>query len=159
MSAHQGGCQCGQIRFETTGDNPNIFRCWCKFCQKITGSSHFVELCFDKTEFKITSGKPSIFTTISAGSGKEVYVHFCAQCSSKIYLSLERWPDTRNVFIGTFDDPDWCERTPENTRQVFVSEAQKGSIIPAGFPTFENHVLLNDGTELEPIIYDQHRVI
>ena len=68
----------------------------------------------------MTAGTPAFYPHRSEGSGKIMNIHFCATCSTKIYLSFERFADVVGVFGSTFDDPDWFERTPENTKYIFL---------------------------------------
>jgi hypothetical protein len=54
----------------------------------------------------------------------------------KLYLDLERFPAIYGVYGGTFDDPNWFDRSPEMTRHIFLGSAQRGTVIPAGVKTF-----------------------
>jgi hypothetical protein len=74
-------------------------------------------------------------------------------------MRFERFPDVVGVFGGTFDDPNWFERSPQNSRHIFLASAQKGTIIPAGFKTFREHHYANDGSPNESIVYLDHTVI
>ena len=63
------------------------------------------------------------------------------------------------VYAGTFDDPNWFDRSPVNTKYMFLEAAQEGTIIPAGFNTFHESHTLKDGTPAIPEIYDEPYVI
>lgn len=86
-------------------------------------------------------------------------IHFCATCGTKLYLSLERFPGVVGVYGGTFGDPDWFERTPENARHIFLDVAQHGTVIPAGFPTYRQHPSPPDGSAPEPAVFDVPHLI
>ena len=118
-----------------------------------------VEPIFEKISFEITAGKPATFTQASEGSGKWVTINFCAACGTKLFLDLERFQGTYGVYGGTFDDPNWFDRSPEITRHIFLDFAQNGTVIPAGFRTFRQHVMLNDGTPVEPTVFEGHHMI
>jgi len=118
-----------------------------------------VESIFEKTSFEIISGKPATFTQASEGSGKQVTNNFCAACGTNLYLGLERFPALYGVYSGTFDDPNWFDRSPEITRHIFLDSAQNGTVIPAGISTFRQHMMLNDGTPIAPLVFDSHHKI
>jgi hypothetical protein len=46
---------------------------------------------------------------------------------------LERFPAIYGIYGGTFDDPNWFERSPEIIRHIFLDSAQNGTLIPAGW--------------------------
>ncbi len=159
MSSHQGGCLCGAIRYEVTADPLRVTYCHCKYCQRATGSAYAVEPIFQKSDFNITAGKPTTYSQPSAGSGRSVTANFCPTCGTKLFLDLERIPDNVAVYGGTFDNPNWFERTPETSRHIFLDYAQKGTLIPAGFTTFGEFSLNNDGTPAEPTVFTSPKVI
>jgi hypothetical protein len=35
------------------------------------------------------------------------------------------------VYGGTFDNPDWFERSGDTTKHIFLDAAQRGTVIPA----------------------------
>ncbi len=153
MSTHAGGCLCTAIRYKTRAAPHRVTICHRKFCQRITGTAYLVESIFGKKDIEITAGEPKAFMHRSTGSGKEVTLHFCQDCGCNIYLSFERFPDVVGVFSGTFDDPNWFERTIENSKHIFTRSAQSGVILPPGINTFPEHTTQNDGTPNEPVVY------
>jgi hypothetical protein len=118
-----------------------------------------VEPIFRKTTFEIISGTPATYSQTSEGSGKRVTIHFCATCGTKLFLDFERFPEVFGVYGGTFDDPNWFERTPQMSKHIFLDFAQDGTVIPAGFSTFRRHAMLNDGTLVEPVTSGQPHLI
>jgi len=40
---HEGGCLCGEIRYETMAEPVRVTICHCTFCQRLTGSAYLVE--------------------------------------------------------------------------------------------------------------------
>ncbi len=159
MSLNQGGCLCGAVRYATAAKPLRVTYCHCKFCQHATGSAFMVEPIFERAKFEITSGTPAIYTLASKGSGKRVTINFCATCGTKLFLSFERFPEVFGVYGGTFDDPNWFERTPSMSRHIFLDSAQHGTIIPSGVRAYREHTMLNDGTPVEPITFQQPHAI
>lgn len=159
MSTAIGGCLCGKVRYGVNSQPARITICHCSFCQKVTGSGYMVEPIFEKENFEMLEGKTSVYKHISQGSGKAVYVNFCAVCGTKLFLTFERYAAIVGIYAGTFDNPNWFEQTPDNTKHIFLSVAQKGSIIPAGFNTFNQHATTNGGKAIEPIVFDKPKRI
>ncbi|MFT6456597.1 MAG: hypothetical protein ACJARR_002309 [Pseudophaeobacter arcticus] len=118
-----------------------------------------VEPVFNTADFAIVCGKPKLYTHLSEGSGKEVYVHFCDNCGTKLFLTFERFEGAVGVYGGTLDDPNWLIITPENSKHIFLGVAKKGTVIPPHFNTFEKHATENDGTPIEPTIFDRPHII
>lgn len=118
-----------------------------------------VEPIFAKSDFSIIRGQAKIYEHYTTVSGKKVYVHFCENCGTKLCLTFERFEDAVGVYGGTFDAPDWFERTPENSKHIFLSVAQRGTIIPPGINTFEEHATTTEGDPIEPHVYSEPMAI
>ncbi len=159
MSGAQGRCLCGELQYQVLSPPSRVTICHCQFCQRATGSAYLVEPIFDKEEFSLIKGKAKVYTHRSEGSGQQVYVNFCANCGTKLYLTFDRWPDLLGVYGGTFDDPDWYDRTPENSKHIFLGVALTGTVIPPGVNTFEEHATTNDGTPKEPKKFAEPKII
>ena len=88
-----------------------------------------------------------------------VTIHFCETCGTKLFMGFERFPEVIGIFGGTFDDTNWFERTPDNSKYIFLETAQHGTIIPPGFNTFRQHASHNDGSPVEPKVYDEPHMV
>ena len=159
MTRHEGGCLCGRIRHAALAAPARVTICHCRFCQKATGSAYMVEPIFARDDFVVLTGSPRTFDHTSAGSGKIVHVHFCADCGTKLWLSFERFADVVGVYAGTFDDPGWFAIDPASARHIFLSAARADTVIPAGMPTFVGHATANDGSQREATVYKAHHRI
>ena len=154
MSAgYSGRCLCGNVKYDTGSDPLWVTICYCKFCQRATGSDRMIEPIFESKPFAFSQGKPTVYTLPSDGSGKDVHVHFCSECGTKLALTFERWPDRLGIYIGTLDDPTSIKATPENSKHIFTSEARPGTILPSGYRLFDRHASENDGTPIAPTVH------
>ena len=115
-----------------------------------------VQPAFFREKYRIVNGEPAKYDIKSGGSGKVITVNFCKKCGTKLHLEFERFPNAIGVYAGTFDDPNWFEQTPANTKYIFLESAQKGTVVRAGYNTFEQHSRLNDDTPLSPTVHDAH---
>lgn len=159
MERHEGGCLCGAIRYQTQAAPSRVTVCHCSFCQRATGSAYMVQPVFDDVDLHLLSGEPRVYDAVSAGSGKVIHVHFCAECGTKLWLSFERFPGKLGLYAGSFDEPCWFEIAPERSKHIFLSEARRDTVIPAGIPTFARHVVDNEGTPQEPVVFDTCHII
>ena len=155
----QGGCLCSAVRYQITAKPLRVNVCHCRFCQRATGGATLVEPIFESVHFELLRGSPKVYSHRSSGSGRLIHIHFCAECGTKLYLNFERRPDIMGLCAGTFDDPNWFDRSPHNTRHLFLAYAQKGSLIPPGYPAYVEHASTPDGEPTVPIIYSQVHTI
>ena len=156
---HEGGCLCGNVRYRVTTAPSDVINCNCRFCQRSTGTAYMVETLFAKEDFAVTHGATKVYEHTSEGSGKTVYVNFCSNCGTKLFLAFDRFPTIVGIYSGTFDDPNWFPRTPENTQYFFLGKAQNGTVLPAGYEVFHEHYWQSEGVRSTPQIFEEHVVV
>ena len=159
MPEETGSCLCGANRYAVNAEPVRVTFCHCRFCQRATGSAYLVEPIFNRENLNILTGSPARYEHQSEGSGKLVTINFCATCGTNLFLEFERFPDVIGIYGGTFDAPNWFQRTPENSKHIFLEVAQHGTVIPAGFNAFRQHATLNDGDPVEPMVFDEPYVV
>ena len=159
MSKAGGGCLCGAMRYAVGSEPTKVTICHCKFCQRATGSAFLVEPIFAQSDFKLTNGEARVYEHRSESSGKRVHIHFCDVCGTKLFLTFERFVDIVGVYGGTFDDPNWFSLIPEKTKPIFLGVARKGSVVLPGIDSYFEHATSNDGTPIEPRIFDEPTII
>ncbi len=150
---YEGRCLCGKVRYATGGEPLWVTICYCRFCQRATGSDRMIEPIFEHAPFTFPKNNPTVYTLSSEGSGKDINIHFCSACGTKLALTFERWPDRIGIYVGTLDDATAISANPENSKHIFVSEARRGTILPPGFKTFARHATENDGSPIKPIVH------
>jgi len=150
-----GRCLCGQATYDTGSQPLWITICHCKFCQRATGSDRMIQPVFEREHFSFAAAAPAIFTLPSEGSGKDINVHFCPACGTKLALTFERWPDKIGIYIGTLDKTDAIPVRPENSKHIFVSEALPGTLLPPNVKIFDHHAAELDGTPIKPTIHSK----
>ena len=115
---HHGGCQCGQVRYITTGLPEKAAVCHCRYCQTRTGSAFGVSAYFPRDKVSVSGNlKDYRFTT---ESGRAFTTHFCPDCGTNLLWSLEMSPDLIGIAAGTFDPPPfWFPLS----REIFTRSA------------------------------------
>lgn len=147
---HEGGCLCGDVRFRALAPPVRVTVCHCTFCQRLTGSAFLVEPIFKKADIAFAGATPKSYDHRSDSSHKRVTVKFCGRCGTTLCLDLERFPDILGVCAGTFDDPNWFDRS--RCRHIFTRSAQTGVVLPADTEVYQEHALRLDGTPNEPTV-------
>jgi hypothetical protein len=149
---HEGGCLCGDVRYKTTAEPVRVTICHCKFCQRFTGSAYLVEPIFRREDVVFHGTPAKTYEHRSDSSQKRVTLNFCGRCATTIYLDLERFSDILGLCGGTFDDPNWFDRSKDKCRHIFTRSAQAGVILPPDMKLYEGHALQLDGTPNQPTV-------
>jgi hypothetical protein len=126
-----GGCLCGAIRYRIAGAPLFVGQCYCKDCQKATGTGHTTVIGVLETQLKIM-GEPTVYAS-QGGSGGQVRRHFCPVCASRLYTTADSGGPVRMVQAGTLDDPNAV--TP--TVAIYVKDALGWDRIDAAVAKFE----------------------
>ena len=113
-AVHQGGCQCGAVRFALRRPPKFVCNCHCVSCRKATGAAFSTWVGFDDDKVRWTKGPPS-FHASSPG----VKRGFCAACGAPLTYAGARWPGETHFLIGAFDNPSAF--TPR--KEVFTEDA------------------------------------
>ena len=127
-----GGCYCGGVRYEATGDALFKGQCHCRECQYITGGHPNVVMAMPESGFSYTKGSPKQFRR--SDLEKPVTREFCAECGTHILAKTSAVPGALIMKVGTFDDPS-VFGSPQMV--IFTIDKQSFHHIPEGVPTFE----------------------
>ncbi len=119
-----GGCFCGEVRYEVTGDAVIQLLCFCKDCLSITGTDGYAGYMVKDSDFRLVSGEPTVHTK-SSKEGRQVHRHFCGVCGSNLWGVTEF--GLVSIAAGSLDDPSIF--TP--TKKVFTSDAPHWARIPS----------------------------
>lgn len=122
-----GGCACGAVRYECSGDPMFSANCYCRDCQRSSGTALASVLIVPKGALKILKGEPRYFT-VTADSGKKLSRGFCPTCGSPIFSQIEALPDAIGIKAASLDDPSRFSPT----MNIYMSSA------PAWAPVTDN---------------------
>ncbi|MFK7992744.1 MAG: GFA family protein [Granulosicoccus sp.] len=104
---HEGGCQCGEVRFVTTHTPVRAMACHCTSCKLRSGSPYGVGVYFNDEEVSFNDGKRGIYRFHSSTSNRWIQNEFCICCGSTVSWTLEMRPGLRAIAGGSYDNPDW----------------------------------------------------
>lgn len=99
-----GGCQCGAVRYASSGEPLALYVCHCRECQKQSASAFGLSLEVPRAGFRVTAGVPSSWTR-PADSGRRVVCFFCPTCGSRLWHEPEGASPTLTIKAGSLDEP------------------------------------------------------
>jgi hypothetical protein len=81
-SKHTGGCLCGAVKFEVSGDFAHFFLCHCTHCRKDTGSAHSANLFSTDAHLNWLQGEDKVRTFRLPDTRHQK--SFCTDCGSAL---------------------------------------------------------------------------
>jgi hypothetical protein len=128
----KGGCQCGQVRFEFTGEPINEVFCYCTDCQTRTGSDKWFGIWIPTENFNFVGEKePQPYTTQDS-SGNDIHCYTCPNCG--VSLSVE-FTSAGFHTVAASNIEGNNEFKPKLA--IFASSAPNWAILPSDIPIFD----------------------
>jgi hypothetical protein len=137
MKTHfTGGCACGAIRYECTGEPKAMVKCHCRDCQRAMGGPGFFAVVVPADSFKLTRGTLRYYFSESERMGQHRR-GFCADCGSPLTGAENREGTTGFIAItaASLDDPS--EFRPQ--MDTWTSDAQPWDKMNPAVPKFEKY--------------------
>ncbi len=97
-----GGCMCGAVRYEVTGESFGVAHCHCNSCRKHNGGPVVTLAGYNKDQVTFSGDERKMYES-SPGVGRA----FCGKCGTP--LTWEGESGGAYIFefhISTFDNPD-----------------------------------------------------
>ena len=108
MSGFSGGCLCGAIRYEVTGEPVRMAICHCDDCRKATGAAFTTNIFVNEANLRIVQGTPKRYQH-GNDSGSTMTKEFCANCGSQLFGYSSRSAGVKHVKVGTIDDASFVK--------------------------------------------------
>ena len=102
--AYTGGCACGAIRYEISGEPVFMNDCQCRDCQRKSGTGHGSYLTFPGKSSVKLEGEATHWDMVG-DSGNVKTRAFCPTCGSPVYMTFAAMPDMFTVHAASLDDP------------------------------------------------------
>lgn len=129
---YEGGCLCGKVRFQITGEIRDIIYCHCSRCRKAQGSAFASNGNVDAGNFNFLSGE-ELLTGYESTPGQTKY--FCRHCGSPIISKSVSAPDTVRIRLGVIDSD--IEERP--MAHIFVTSKANWEKIEGDLPQYESY--------------------
>lgn len=118
MNGTTGGCHCGRVRYQITGESVTSRLCWCSDCQQIA-SNGTANAIFPTVGIAVT-GQLTEYNR-GADSGNTITWKFCPNCGCHLFAESSGRAGFTVVRIGTLDHPSsvkpvaniWASSAPE----------------------------------------------
>lgn len=124
---HEGGCQCGAVRYKINAAPKALVNCHCRDCRRAAGGPSLAWIIMPRAGFKYISGRPKSFS-----SSPPVTRSFCGDCGTSLTYQHESSPDTIDVTAATLDEPD--EFAP--TKEIWVEQKVNWEVLNDSLPHF-----------------------
>jgi hypothetical protein len=126
-----GGCQCGEVRYESADGPFELYVCHCRECRKQSASAFGISFIVSVAGFRVTRGAAK-FWTRPTDSGGRVKCAFCPNCGSRLWHEAEGGSETVSIKGGSLDDP------PDVSSAIHIWTSRKlpGVAIPDGARRF-----------------------
>lgn len=123
----EGGCQCGAVRYRSTGEPIALYVCHCRECQKQSASAFGLSLEVARSSLRLMRGTPRRWTR-RTDSGRRLACLFCPECGSRLWHeAADRRAPTLTVKGGSLDEPSDLS----SATHIWTARKLAGVIIPA----------------------------
>jgi hypothetical protein len=129
-----GGCLCGAIRYESTGEPVFSLQCHCRDCQRQSGAAYVPAIRVPSAGFRIVQGTPRQYVA-TADSGNTITRVFCGDCGTPLYVQVSTRPDLVGLRVTTQDDPS--DFRPD--ADIFVQSAQPWDHMDPTLPKYPTY--------------------
>ncbi len=96
----EGGCFCGNIRYEIAEGSHLAINSHCTMCRKVHAAPYVCWLIVPVESFKYTTKKPRLLQSSHHGAR-----YFCPDCGTHLACANDSHPQIIDVTVGSLDDP------------------------------------------------------
>jgi hypothetical protein len=132
MTRYTGGCLCGALRYEATGEPTLSGHCYCADCRKASGSGFIPFMGFPRSALSI-SGEVLQYRS-KAASGGDAVRNSCAICGGLVFGGEVGLSDSFTIYAGSLDVP----LAFHPTIAIFTRNRPAWAVIPPGMKTFDD---------------------
>lgn len=98
----EGGCHCGAVRYEITGEPRRVGLCHCTDCRRSAGAPMVAWAILGEDQFRLLKGEVTAYASSEHGRRR-----FCPTCGTGLYYTnAATFEGLVDVQLATLDDPD-----------------------------------------------------
>lgn len=135
MTRYTGGCACGDIRYEITGEPLGAGQCHCRDCQYASGGGPANAFVVPNDSLRVSKGEPRSYESESA-KGNRAVRKFCPRRGTPLFGERSGAPGLTVVMAGSLDDPSVFNPTTVG----WVSAAPPWAHIDSRLQAFDRNV-------------------
>lgn len=125
-----GGCACGAVRYEFSGEPMFAANCHCRDCQRASGSPFASFFALPQAAVRVTGEVK--YHAVTSEAGNTVSRGFCPACGSRLMGRTTLMPDAMVIVAGSLDDPSWFKPA----MNVWTASAQAWDHMSPELPAF-----------------------
>lgn len=96
-----GGCFCGAVRYQVTGEISDATTCHCRTCRRVSGAPAVSWFTVALGGFQLLSGEPA-----ELRSSAHVTRTFCAACGTALTYRSDDAPGELDITLCSLDQPE-----------------------------------------------------
>lgn len=123
----EGGCLCGDVRYDLRAEPITLYACHCTDCQRQTGSAFVLSMIVPRTAIVLLRGDPATYR-IDLPDGLTRQGRYCPRCATRLWGEPVKVPQVASLRAGSLDDRSWFEPVGH----IWVSSAQPWAAPPGG---------------------------
>ena len=131
MSAREGGCSCGAVRYRLASEPMFVHCCHCLNCQRQTGSAFVINLLIEADRVELLAGEPEA-VDVPRDDGSAQRIYRCPDCRVAVFSEYGR-PAVKFVRGGTLDQP--ASVAPDV--HIYTRSKLPWVTLPESVPAFE----------------------
>jgi hypothetical protein len=102
QSTLKGGCLCGAVKYQVSGEPRRFYHCHCSRCRKVTGTGHASNMFLQPAALEWLSGE-ELIRLFKVPEAKRFTNSFCAICGSRLPRQAKD-SDVVMIPAGSLDD-------------------------------------------------------
>ena len=99
----EGGCACGQVRYELHSEPFDTGYCHCTICRRVSGAPALVFSTVPVGDFVIARGAELVRKVALTDFGER---QFCGACGTPLTIHVEYQAETIDFTVATLDEPE-----------------------------------------------------
>lgn len=129
---YAGGCLCGALRWQATGEPLYAGLCFCADCRKASGSAFIPFLAFPASALSFAGERRPFHSPSIRGS--DAVRNFCPACGGLVFGGEVGRDDSHTLYAGSLDDPARFKPT----LAIFGRDRPDWAPLPPGLTVFES---------------------
>ena len=131
MATYSGGCLCGALRYEATGEPTMCGYCCCSDCRKASGSGFIPFMGFSRSSVRFSGQTLSHLS--KAARGGDAVRNSCAVCGGLVFGGEVEHSDSFTIYAGSLDDASGFRPAIA----IFNRQRPAWVVLPPGLKVYE----------------------
>lgn len=128
---YTGGCLCGALRYQASGEPRSQGYCFCRDCRKASGSGFVPFLMFPASAVRFAGEtRHSIVESLRGGDAVRSR---CATCGSLVFGGIVGEDSAHSIYGGSLDEPSLFQPAIA----IFTRDKPDWVLMPPGLTAFE----------------------